>query len=427
MKHKKDHLNRKDDRERICGIFHRCRKPAVCLKDELSARNYVHIQVVSLFIRNESLPQIMMNNRKFFGLALGLAFALSFPSVNAQDETPAKPEAPAAPAEKPPLPADDDVVLLVDKTPITARDVRELFTARYGRQFEQMPPEQRKMLEPQIQRMVVSELINKTLLLNAANTEGMKATDEEVNKSIDKIKKSVPEGTTLEDFAKSAGVSIDRIKAQIVEDTKIKKLVENVTIDTKEPTDEAIKTYYDEHPDDFKKEASIAASHILISTQGIEDEGQLANKKMIAEELQTELVKNKGANFTDLATAHSDCPSKAKGGSLGTFGKGQMVPEFETAAFSQEVGAVGDLVKTDFGYHIIKVDSKQKAETTSFEDVKEDLGMSLFSEAKAKALEGYVQGLREKADVQQPTPEGGAAAPEAKPAPAAEEKAATKE
>lgn len=354
----------------------------------------------------------MMKNRKFFGLALGLTFALSLPAVNAQDETPAEPaapeaaEAPAAPAEKPPLPADDDVVLLVDETPITARDVRELFTARYGRQFEQIPPDQRKMLEPQIQRMVVSELINKTLLLNAANKEEIKATDEEVNKSLEEIKKSVPEGTTLEEFTKAAGVSIERIKNQISEDTKIKKLVETVTADAKKPTDEEVKTYYDEHPDDFKQEESIEASHILISTQGIEDEGQLANKKKIAEELQAELVKNKGANFTELASAHSDCPSKAKGGSLGTFGKGQMVPEFETAAFSQEVGAIGDLVKTDFGYHIIKVDSKQSAEASSFEDVKEDLGESLFSEAKAKALEGYVQGLREKADIQQPTPEG---------------------
>lgn len=398
------------------------------------ARNCVHIPVVSMFIRNETSPQNMMNNRKFFGLALGLTFALSLPSLNAQDEKPAEPvkpkapaetpaaPAPATPAEKPPLPADDDVVLLVDKTPITARDVRELFTARYGRQFEQIPPEQRKMLEPQIQRMVVSELINKTLLLNAANKEGLKATDEEVNKSLDEVKKSVPEGTTFEEFTKSAGVSIDRIKSQIEEDTKIKKLVEKVTADSKKPTAEVIKTFYDEHPDDFKKEESIEASHILISTQGIKDEGQLANKKKIAEELQAELVKNKGANFIELATAHSDCPSKAKGGSLGAFPKGQMVPEFEAAAFAQEVGAVGDLVKTDFGYHIIRVDSKQSAEATSFEDVKNDLGESLFSEAKAKALEGYVQGLREKADVQQPTPEGAEgeegkkAAPAAKPA-----------
>lgn len=366
----------------------------------------------------------MIKKRKFFAMALGLAFALSLPVLNAQDEKPAEPaaaEAPAAPAERPPLPADDDVVLLVDDTPITARDVRELFTARYGRQFEQIPPEQRKMLEPQIQRMVVSELINKTLLLNAANKDGIKATEEEVNKSLNEVKKAVPEGTTFEEFTKSAGVSIERIKSQISEDTKIKKLVESVTVDAKKPTDEEIKAYYDEHPDDFKKEESIEASHILISTQGIEDAAQLANKKKIAEELQAELVKNKGANFTELASAHSDCPSKAKGGNLGTFGKGQMVPEFETAAFSQEVGEIGDLVKTDFGYHIIKVDSKQSAEATSFEDVKADLGESLFSEAKAKALETYVQGLREKADVQQPTVEGAedAEGAESKEAPAA--------
>lgn len=371
----------------------------------------------------------MMTKRNLLALALGLAVALSFPSLKAQDEKPAEPTTPAtpaAPAEKPALPADQDVVLVVDGTPITALDVRELFTARYGRQFEQIPPEQRKMLEPQIQRMVVSELINKTLLLNAANKDGIEATDEEISKSLGEVKKAIPEGSTFEEFAQSAGVSIDRITEQITEDTKIKKLVEIVTVDTKRPADEEIKAYYDEHPDDFKKDESIEASHILISTQGIEDAGQLANKKKIAEELQAELVKNKGKNFTELATAHSDCPSASKGGNLGSFGKGQMVPAFETAAFSQKVGAIGDLIKTDFGYHIIKVDSKQTAETTSFENVKGDLSESLFSEAKAKALEGYVQGLREKADVQQPTPEGAEPAAKSEEAPAADKTPAPK-
>lgn len=352
-----------------------------------------------------------MNKKKILpALALVLGLAFIQPSTFAQDEKPA-PAAPEAAAESPAPPADNEVVLIVDETPITARDVRELFTARYGRQFEQIPPEQRAMLEPQIQQAVVSELINKTLLLNAANADGLEASKEEVDDSLAQITKSIPEGTSLEDFVATAGITVERIREQITQDTKIRKLVEKVTNEAKAPTDEETKKYYDEHPEEFKQEASVEASHILISTRDLEDDAQIATKKKIAEELHAELLDKKGENFVELATAHSDCPSKAQGGSLGQFSKGQMVPEFEAAAFTQEVGKIGDLVKTDFGYHIIRVDAKNEAGETSYEDVKEQLTANLTSERKAKKMETYVTGLREKADIKQPGAEN---SPEAK-------------
>ena len=144
-------------------------------------------------------------------------------NATAQNETPAQaPAAPpaAAPAAAPAAPpaaapgaapeaaapaapaiSETDVVLTVDGTKITVADVRELFTGRYGRQFEQMPPEQRAMIEPQIQQMVMNDLIQKTLLSNAAEKEGLKATDEEVETSMKEIASSIPEGASLEEFA----------------------------------------------------------------------------------------------------------------------------------------------------------------------------------------------------------------------------------
>ena len=379
------------------------------------------------------------------GLATVLGLGFMPLAITAQDAPPApkSPEAPAAAPSAPGAPGapgaapanaerpqlkETDVVLEVDGTAITVLDVRELFTARYGRQFESMPAEQRAMVEPQVQQMVMNELIQKTLLINAADKEGMKVSPEEVETSLKEIAAKIPDGASLEEFAKNAGVSLDRIRQQISTDTKVRKLYEKVTADVATPAEADVKKYFDEHPEEFEQKASVEASHILISTQGIEDPAQLAAKEKIAKELRTEIVAKKGENFAEMAGLHSDCPSKAQGGDLGEFEKGQMVPAFETAAFSQEVGVIGETVKTDFGYHIIKVSGKKEAKTLAYADVKEDLTKTLLDQAKSEKMNAFVEGLREKAKIKQPgapdAPEGAAApaAPEAPKAPAAPEK-----
>jgi len=377
----------------------------------------------------------LSNHLSGTALALGLAFSVSL--AQAQDAPPApKPAdpAPAAEAPKPVIPApalpaapaqaapkETDVLLEVDGTPITVLDVRELFTARYGRQFEQMPQEQRAMIEPQIQQMVMNELIQKALLTNAAEKEGMKVEAAEVEASLKEIAAQVPEGETLENFAKSAGVSLDRIRGQIAIDTKIRKLFEKVTAGVEAPGSAEVKKYFEEHPEEFEQKASVEASHILISTQGITDPTQLAAKEKIAKELRAELAAKKGENFAEMAGLHSDCPSKAQGGDLGEFEKGQMVPEFETAAFAQEIGAIGECVKTQFGFHIIKVSGKKEAKTLAFTDVEKDLSATLLDQRKSEKMGAYVKDLREKAKIVQPGAPG-APAPSA-PGAAAKEKA----
>jgi peptidyl-prolyl cis-trans isomerase C len=395
-----------------------------------------------------SLVDSMKNTTTLLpGLATVLGLGFMPLAITAQDAPPApkSPEAPAASAvpsapgapgaapanaERPQL-KETDVVLEVDGTAITVLDVRELFTARYGRQFESMPAEQRAMVEPQVQQMVMNELIQKTLLINAADKEGMKVTPEEVEKSLKEIAAKIPEGASLEEFAKNAGVSLDRIRQQISTDTKVRKLYEKVTADVAAPAEADVKKYFDEHPEEFEQKASVEASHILISTQGIEDPAQLAAKEKIAKELRTELVAKKGENFAEMAGLHSDCPSKAQGGDLGEFEKGQMVPAFETAAFSQEVGVIGETVKTDFGYHIIKVSGKKEAKTLAYADVKEDLTKTLLDQTKSEKMNAFVETLREKAKIKQPgapdAPAGAAAgeAPKTPAAPAAPKKPET--
>jgi parvulin-like peptidyl-prolyl isomerase len=99
---------------------------------------------------------------------------------------------------------------------------------------------------------------------------------------------------------------------------------------------------------------TVRASHILLMYKGSARSSATRSKAEAEQqirEIQQKLAT--GGDFAELARAHSDCPSKSKGGDLGHFGKGQMVKPFETAAFGMDVGGVSDVVETDFGYHLI--------------------------------------------------------------------------
>lgn len=99
----------------------------------------------------------------------------------------------------------------------------------------------------------------------------------------------------------------------------------------------------------------VRASHILLMYDGSASSTATRSK----EEAATQIADLKariegGATFADIARENSDCPSGAQGGDLGSFGRGQMVPEFESATFAMEVGDLSDVVETDFGYHLIQ-------------------------------------------------------------------------
>jgi parvulin-like peptidyl-prolyl isomerase len=98
---------------------------------------------------------------------------------------------------------------------------------------------------------------------------------------------------------------------------------------------------------------TVRARHILVKAAENDGDAARAESKRVAEQIRKQIVD--GAGFADMAAKHSDCPSKQKGGDLGSFGRGQMVKPFEDAAFSQKENAIGPVVETSFGYHIIQV------------------------------------------------------------------------
>ena len=167
-----------------------------------------------------------------------------------------------------------------------------------------------------------------------------------------------------------------------IEDQMLQRTVLQAEMD-KALTEDALKRRYDALIADEKSSTEVHARHILVKTK------EEAND--IIEELQN------GASFEVTAKEKSTGPSATNGGDLGFFGKGQMVPEFEKAAFSLRKGKFTDTpVKTQFGWHIIKLEDRRKSDPPSFESIKQKLQTEISQETGAE----YVSGLRKKAKIE---------------------------
>ncbi|UKI32961.1 MAG: peptidylprolyl isomerase [Lentisphaeria bacterium] len=196
---------------------------------------------------------------------------------------------------------------------------------------------------------------------------------------------------------------------QIQKDVAIGEFLQKTVMKTVKVTDEEVRKYYEENKaTQFTEPAdqpdTVRASHILIMAE----EGKAKPEEMKAAlEKATklmELLKKNPEKFEETAKAESQCPSSRQGGSLGAFGKGQMVPEFEKAAFELKEGELAGPVKTKFGYHIIRRDAAKGPTVTPFETIKPQLTKFLESRKQQQAFMEYIKKLEEEHKVKYTMP-----------------------
>ena len=147
-------------------------------------------------------------------------------------------------------------------------------------------------------------------------------------------------------------------------------------------TEAEAKEYYENNRAQFTTGETVNASHILVDSE----------EK--AKEIFEEIASGK-KSFEDAAKEYSSCPSKESGGNLGDFGRGQMVPEFDKAVFEMEVGSITEApVKTQFGYHLIKLNAKNPAKEMEYSEIKDEIKTGLLNEKRRKAYESKINQLK---------------------------------
>lgn len=289
------------------------------------------------------------------------------------------------------------VVVEVNGEKLTRAEVdADVERALAYQQSRGMPPQMLEGMRDQMEKQAIERFVGKSVLLAEAARREIEVTEKDVTDKLDELKKRLPGGLTLDAALSQQGMTIEGLKQDIMDDLKIRSVVDSCTNDLPAVTEAEITEFYTNSLSQFQSGESAQARHILLKCDGT-NETVRAEKKAEIEGYRKQLLE--GGDFEALAKEHSDCPSGQKGGDLGTFERGQMVKPFEDAAFSQEINAVGPVVETKFGYHIIQVLARNEASTKSLSEVHDDIKKYLGEKGKQAKIESYVESLKKEADV----------------------------
>ncbi|MGL5506393.1 MAG: peptidylprolyl isomerase, partial [Paraclostridium sp.] len=257
---------------------------------------------------------------------------------------------------------DDEVVATVNGKDITVGYYKttlalqkQAIESMYGPDIWEQEFEKGTKFKDKFKEDVLGQITDIYSIYDEAEKEKLLGSKEEIDKSFDEMKKVISEDKEYEKNLEKIGVNDEYIRNQQAQDIAIKNYKADFEKKTK-ISDEDAKSYYDKNKDEFYVD-EVQASHILISTNDENDKPLSEAKKKEAKKKAEQILKQvkDGGDFEKLAKENSDCPSSEKGGDLGYFGKGEMVPEFDEVAFKLKEGEISDIVETQFGYHIIKL------------------------------------------------------------------------
>lgn len=246
-------------------------------------------------------------------------------------------------------------------------------------------------------QQVVDRFVIRTVLAAEADRRKIVVTPADVDEAVNLITNRLPAGLTLEQALARDGITTDQFRSNLTAELRIKNFVESEVPTNTVVSDQEIADFYAQEKERFTVPETATARHILLKVEKTDSDKVRAEKKAKAEALRKQLVE--GADFATLARENSDCPSKERGGDLGSFGRGQMVKAFEEAAFSQATNAIGPVVETDFGYHIIQVTGRQAAGTTSMEEAKPRLVEHLKQKKQMAVFDALMESLKSKATI----------------------------
>ena len=361
-----------------------------------------------------------MKNLAFLSLLPLFAFALvahaedapapaepaAEPAAAAEAPAPAEPAAePAADAEKPAAePAEPEApsaaVTIDGEVAVTVEEIDAMILRMFAQNGDALPDlaqlaQARTFLRPQL----AESLANKWLLLREARKRGLEVSDKD---RADTLSSLPPEMRTLAAIAAKMGTDEATVRRELDESILCEKVVSAATNGIPAPSEAEVRERFDrivaQYPAATNRPETVVASHILRLVPEDASSNEVAEVRAKIDEIRARVLA--GEDFAALAGEFSEDPgSKEDGGRLPPFGRGEMVAEFEEAAFSQPTNEVGEVFRTSYGFHFVRVEEHEPAKSLAFEDVREDIANGMAVESAAKAVEKWIADLASAAKI----------------------------
>jgi peptidyl-prolyl cis-trans isomerase SurA len=313
----------------------------------------------------------------------------------------------------------NDVVTKAEYEKSHAMMMRELQKSFKGAEYQQMADKYEKE--------ILRNMIDEQLLVQKANELGLTA-DAEVIKTLDDIRRdnNLQDMEALEKLMATQGVDPVEFKDNLKKRSLREQVLGREVYSRLTISGDDISKYYDEHKEDFNRPEQVAISEILISTDG-KDPALLPSLEAKAQEA---LKKARGGEkFDELAKKYSDGPTAKDGGGLGFFPRGKMVKQLEDVAFQLRRGQISDIIKTRYGFVILRVDEKYAAGIQKLETVSDEIHRILAQQRAQPAIQDYMKKLRKESFIEVKTGyvDTGAVSPEETAKKVAEDPAAAKD
>ena len=272
------------------------------------------------------------------------------------------------------------VLLRVDNRTVTQEE--------FLREFQKtLPPEQNLTAEErgELQRAFLVQIIDRELTLAEAGRLGINVEQAEVEAALQEHRKEYPVDA-FEEMLKSRGLTLQQWRKELEEALLMEKVVREAVYADIAVSDEESATYYHEHRDEFDRPAQVRARQIVLANEA---DGQRVLGLL-----------EQGGDFDAVARANSLSPDADQGGDLGFFSRGEMPPEFEAVVFSLPVGRNSDLIKTEYGYHIFRVEERREPVRLALPAVREEISEKLRSEKEEAAYQEWLQEQRNRAAIE---------------------------
>jgi len=254
--------------------------------------------------------------------------------------------------------------------------------------------------EPFAYRQALQQAIIREILFEEAVARKIQADDASIEQAYNEARLNFKDDKAWTALLAGQGMDPQSYRAELRMNHTIQKMLSQVADQAPaQVTDQEAQAFYDTHPALFDTGERVRASHILVR---VPPSATPAQKEQLRKKAEGLLAKVRaGQDFAALARQSSEDPgSAAKGGDLGAFGRGMMVPPFDQAAFSLKPGEVSPLVETQFGFHVIKLTEKQAARKMSFPEIKDRLKMDMSQQKRQQAQQSFLNGLRAKAKIE---------------------------